>query len=59
MLVRGSWKTMAKKRTTSKGKVTFTFRWPKDSVSRTYRVITKKKGSMPRGRSATFTLTPR
>ncbi len=58
MKVGGTWKTMARKKTSSKGRVTFSVRWPNDQVTRTYRVITNKKGSMPRGRSATFRLTP-
>jgi spore germination protein YaaH len=59
MLVKGKWKTMATKRTTSKGKATFTFRWPKSTTSRTYRITTKKKGALPAGRSEQFTLTTR
>ena len=49
MLVKGKWKTMATKRTTAKGRVTFTFRWPKSKASRTYRITTKKKGALPAG----------
>lgn len=59
MLVKGSWKTMSTKRTNAKGRVTFTFRWLKSDASRTYRISTKKKGSLPAGRSAKFTLTTR
>jgi hypothetical protein len=59
MLVKGTWKTMSTKRTTAKGKVTFTFTWPKKDTSRTYRITTKKKGALPAGRSESFTLTTR
>lgn len=59
MLVKGKWKTMATKRTTAKGQVTFTFRWPKATTSRTYRITTRKKGALPAGRSEQFTLTTR
>jgi spore germination protein YaaH len=59
MLVKGKWKTRATKRTSSAGRVTFTFRWPKSKTSRTYRITTKKKGSLPAGRSEQFTLTTR
>jgi hypothetical protein len=59
MLVKGKWKTMATKRTTAKGRVTFTFRWPKAKTSRTYRITTKKKGALPAGRSEKFILTTR
>ncbi|MGB7981890.1 MAG: glycosyl hydrolase family 18 protein [Candidatus Nanopelagicales bacterium] len=58
MLVRGSWSTMATGQTGSTGRVTFSVRWPKDLVARTYRVITTKKGAMPGGRSGTFRLIP-
>ena len=37
-------------------RVTFTFRWPKKATSNTYRIITKKKGSLPAGTSDTFTI---
>ena len=59
MLVKGKWKTMSTKRTSSAGRVTFTFRWPKAKTSRTYRVTTKKKGALPAGRSAEFTIRTR
>ena len=59
MLVKGKWKTMSTKRTTAKGKVTFTFTWPKKKTSRTYRITTKKKGSLAAGKSTTFVLTTR
>jgi hypothetical protein len=59
MLVKGKWKTMSTKRTTAKGKVTFTFTWPKQKTSRTYRITTKKKGSLAAGKSTTFVLTTR
>ncbi len=59
MLVKGKWKTKATKRTSSAGRVTFTFRWPKSKASRTYRITTKKKGALPAGRSEQFTLTTR
>jgi spore germination protein YaaH len=59
MLVNGAWKTMSTKRTNSKGRVTFTIRWPKKVTSNTYRVVTRKKGSLPAGTSAEFTLTTR
>jgi spore germination protein YaaH len=59
MLVNGKWKTMSTKRTNAKGRVTFTFRWPKKVTTNTYRVITTKKGSLPAGASAEFTLTTR
>jgi len=59
MQVKGKWKTMSTKRTTSKGRVTFTFRWPKTKTSRTYRITTKKKGALPAGRSETFVLRTR
>ena len=59
MLVKGSWKTMSTKKTNAKGRVTFTFTWPKSDTSRTYRITTKKKGSLPAGRSAKFTLKTR
>jgi spore germination protein YaaH len=59
MLVKGTWKTISTKRTTSAGRVTFTFRWPKSKTSRTYRITTKKKGALPAGRSEQFTITTR
>lgn len=59
MLVKGKWKTMAKKRTTSKGRVTFTFRWPKAPTGNTYRVITKKKGGLVAGASQEFSIRTR
>ena len=59
MLVKGKWKTMSTKRTSSAGRVTFTFRWPKSKTSRTYRITTKKKGALPAGRSEQFTITTR
>ncbi len=59
MLVKGKWKTMSTKRTTAKGKVTFTFTWPKKDTSRTYRITTKKKGALAAGTSTTFVLTTR
>jgi hypothetical protein len=59
MLVKGKWKTMSTKRTTSAGRVTFTFRWPKSKTSRTYRITTKKKGALPAGVSEQFTITTR
>jgi hypothetical protein len=59
MLVNGKWKTMSTKRTTARGKVTFTFTWPKTKTSRTYRITTKKKGSLAAGKSTTFVLTTR
>ena len=59
MLVKGTWKTMSTKRTTSKGRVTFSFTWPKAKTSRTYRITTKKKGALPAGRSETFVLRTR
>jgi spore germination protein YaaH len=59
MLVNGKWRTMSTKRTTAKGKVTFTFTWPKTKTSRTYRITTKKKGSLAAGKSTTFVLTTR
>lgn len=59
MLVKGTWKTMATKRTDAKGRVTFTFRWPKKVTANTYRVVTAKKGSLPAGSSAEFTLRTR
>jgi spore germination protein YaaH len=59
MLVKGKWRTKATKRTNSKGRVTFTFRWPKGDAARTYRITTRKKGVMTAGKSETFTLTTR
>ena len=59
MLVKGTWKTLSTKRTTSKGRVTFSFTWPKAKTSRTYRITTKKKGALPAGRSETFVLRTR
>jgi spore germination protein YaaH len=59
MLVKGKWKTMAKKRTTAKGRATFTFRWPKGPTENTYRVVTKKKGGLVAGASAEFTIRTR
>ncbi len=55
----GSWRTLAVKRTNAKGRVTFTFRWPKSDTSLTYRVVTKKRGSLGPGRSAKVRLTTR
>ena len=57
--INGSWRTLAVKRTNAKGRVTFTFRWPKSDTSLKYRVITKKRGSLGPGRSATVRLTSR
>jgi hypothetical protein len=57
MLVKGAWKTLSTKQTSATGRVTFTFRWPKATTSRTYRITTKKKGALPAGRSERFTLT--
>jgi spore germination protein YaaH len=59
MLVDGKWRTMARKRTTAKGRVTFTFRWPKDPTENTYRVITRKKGGLIAGASETFSIRTR
>jgi spore germination protein YaaH len=59
MLLRGTWTTMATKKTNAKGQVTFTFRWPKGMTSRTYRITTTTKGSVPAGKSKRFTLTTR
>jgi spore germination protein YaaH len=59
MLVKGAWKTMSAKRTTAKGRVTFTFTWPKQKTSRSYRITTKKKGALPAGKSETFVLRTR
>lgn len=59
MLVKGKWKTMSTKRTSTKGRVTFTFTWPKSTTSRTYRITTKKKGALPAGVSETFVLRTR
>ncbi len=56
MLIKGKWKTLATARTNSKGTVTFRFTWPKDTKTRAYRVTTKKRGSLPAMRTATFTL---
>ncbi len=60
MLVDGTWRTVAKKRTNSKGRVTFTFRWPKKGyTANTYRIKTNKRGSLAAGRSETFTIRTR
>jgi hypothetical protein len=59
MLVGDRWRTMATKRTGSKGRVTFTFRWPKAPTSNTYRVVTKATKSVPAGASAQFRITTR
>ena len=59
-LVNGKWRTLAKKRTSSKGKVTFKFRWPKKRyTSITYRIKTNKRGSLPAGASDAFTISTR
>ena len=55
----GSWRTLAVKRTNAKGRVTFTFPWPKSDTSLKYRVITKKRGSLGPGRSVKIRLTTR
>ena len=59
MLVKGKWKTVATKKTTRKGRVTFKFTWPKKKATRTYRITTKKKVTLPPGASPTFTITTR
>ncbi len=61
MLVKGKWRTMSTKRTSSKGRATFTFTWPKTKkkATRTYRITSRKKGSVPAGSSTTFTITTR
>ncbi len=59
MLVDGRWKTLARKRSRSKGRVTFSIRWPTTPVSNTYRVVTKAKHGYGAGSSATFTITTR
>jgi spore germination protein YaaH len=57
MLVGGKWKTLATKRTSAKGRVTFTIKWPRKATSNTYRIVTRKKGSLPAAASETFTIT--
>ncbi len=52
MLIKGKWKTLATARTNAKGQATFTYRWPKDTKTRAYRVTTKKRGSLPAMRTA-------
>jgi hypothetical protein len=60
MLVNGKWRTLAKKRTNSKGKVKFSIRWPKKGyTANTYRIKTNKRGSLAAGRSETFTIRTR
>ena len=59
MLVKGKWKTIATKRTSAKGKVTFTVKWPKKRTTNTYRIVTKKKGALAAGASAEFTIRTR
>ncbi len=59
MLVKGKWTTKSTKRTNTKGRVTFTFRWPKGQASRTYRITTRTKGAVAAGKSTTFRLTTR
>jgi hypothetical protein len=53
----GAWRTVAVKRTNDRGRVRFTFRWLSYDASLKYRVVTKKRGSLGRGRSATIRLT--
>ena len=59
MLVDGRWKTMATKRTSAKGRVTFTFRWPRTPTENTYRIVTSKRGSLAAGGSETFVIRSR
>jgi hypothetical protein len=54
-----TWRTLSSKRTSSKGRVTFTIRWPKKSTTNVYRVVTKAKGSVPAGASEQFTIRTR
>jgi hypothetical protein len=55
----GAWRTMDVKRTNARGRVTFTFRWLSYDASLKYRVVTKKRGSLGRGKSARIRLTTR
>ena len=59
MLVRGSWRTVATKRTTAAGKATFTVKWPKKRTTHTYRFVTTKKGALAAGASGRFTIRTR
>ena len=59
MLVDGRWKTMSTKRTTAKGRVKFTFRWPRSWTENTYRVVTSRRGNLASGSSETFVIRTR
>jgi spore germination protein YaaH len=58
-LVKGKWRTLSKKRTNSKGRVTFKFRWPKKRSKITYRIKTNRRGSLATGYSQRFTIRTR
>lgn len=59
MKIDGKWRTVATKRTSAKGKATFTVHWPKKKVTYTYRIVTRKKGTLAGGTSATFKIRTR
>ncbi|HEX6887780.1 MAG TPA: glycosyl hydrolase family 18 protein [Candidatus Nanopelagicales bacterium] len=54
-----TWRTLASKRTDSKGRVTFTIRWPKKPTQNVYRIVTKARGSVAAGASEQFTIRTR
>jgi 5-hydroxyisourate hydrolase-like protein (transthyretin family) len=59
MLVDGAWRTMATQQTNAKGRVTFTFQWPKAPTANTYRVITRKTDGLVAGESLRFSIRTR
>jgi hypothetical protein len=59
MRVGGIWRTKDVKRTNDRGRATFRFRWPREDLSRTYRVVTKARGTVGAGTSESFELRTR
>jgi hypothetical protein len=53
------WRTLASKRTDSKGRVTFTIRWPKKPTQNVYRIVTRARGALAAGASEQFTIRTR
>jgi 5-hydroxyisourate hydrolase-like protein (transthyretin family) len=58
-LVGRTWHTMATQRTDSRGRVAFTFRWPKARTTFTYRVVTTATATTSSGTSERFTIATR
>ncbi len=55
----GRWITKDVARTDARGRVVFRVRWPEATIKRTYKITTKKRGTLAAGRSQKFTLRTR